>query len=81
VIPTPIVMCESGGRNLPPNSAGASGYYQIIPSTWALFGGTQYTPQAYMAPKSIQDLIAARIWNGGAGWANWDCAKIVQWRS
>lgn len=81
VIPTPIVMCESGGRNLTPNSAGASGYYQIIPSTWQLFGGTQFAPQAYMAPKSIQDLIAARIWNGGAGWANWDCAKIVQWRS
>ena len=75
VIPTPIVMCESGGHNDPPNSAGASGYYQIIPSTWALFGGTQYTPQAYQAPKSIQDLIAAKIWNGGAGAANWDCAK------
>jgi hypothetical protein len=75
VIPTPIVMCESGGRNLPPNSAGASGYYQIIPSTWAGFGGTQYTQQAYQAPKAIQDLIAAKIWNGGAGAANWDCAK------
>ncbi len=74
VIPTPIVMCESGGQNLSPNSAGASGYYQIIPSTWALFGGTQYTPQAYLAPKSIQDLIAARIWNGGAGAGNWVCA-------
>jgi hypothetical protein len=79
VIPTPIVMCESGGINRPPNSAGASGYYQIIPSTWALFGGTAYAPAAWRAPKSIQDLIAARIWNGGAGWANWDCAKMVQW--
>ena len=74
-----IVMCESGGRNLTPNSAGASGYYQIIPSTWALFGGTHYTQQAYQAPKAIQDLIAARIWNNGAGWANWDCAKMVNW--
>src|SRR5438105_15709029 len=27
-IPAAIVMCESGGRNLPPNGAGASGYYQ-----------------------------------------------------
>jgi Transglycosylase-like domain/Putative Flp pilus-assembly TadE/G-like len=81
VIPTPIVMCESGGRNLPPNSAGASGYYQIIPSTWSLFGGLQFAPQAYLATKAEQDLVAARIWNGGAGWANWDCAKIVQWRT
>ncbi len=79
VIPTPIVMCESGGQNLTPNSAGASGYYQIIPSTWALFGGTQYTQQAYQAPKSIQDLIAARIWNNGAGAHNWDCASMVNW--
>lgn len=75
VIPTPIVMCESGGRNLSPNYATASGYYQIITSTWALFGGTQYTPQAYQAPKSIQDLIAAKIWNGGAGASNWVCAQ------
>src|SRR5581483_6090299 len=29
-IPYPIVLCESGGQNLPPNGAGASGYYQII---------------------------------------------------
>ena len=79
VIPTPIVMCESGGRDLTPNSAGASGYYQIIPSTWALYGGTQYTQQAYQAPKNIQDLIASRIWNGGAGWKNWDCASMVKW--
>ena len=44
-IPYAIVLCESGGQNLPPNSAGASGYYQIIPSTWAGFGGTG--PAAY----------------------------------
>ena len=79
VIPTPIVMCESGGRNLPPNSAGASGYYQIIPSTWVLFGGTQFAPQAYLASKAEQDLVAARIWNGGAGAHNWDCASMVSW--
>ncbi len=75
VIPYPIVLCESGGQNLPPNSAGASGYYQIIPSTWSLFGGTG--PAAYLASKSEQDAVAARIWNGGAGWSNWVCAHIL----
>ncbi len=30
-IPYSIVLCESGGQNLTPNSAGASGYYQILP--------------------------------------------------
>lgn len=75
VIPYAIVLCESGGQNLPPNSAGASGYYQIIPSTWALFQGTG--PAAYLASKAEQDAVASRIWNGGAGASNWVCAGIV----
>jgi septal ring factor EnvC (AmiA/AmiB activator) len=75
VIPYPIVLCESGGQNLPPNSAGASGYYQIMPATWKLFGGTG--PAAYLASKAEQDAVASRIWNGGAGAGNWVCAGIV----
>ena len=74
-IPYPIVLCESGGQNLPPNIAGASGYYQIIPATWQQFGGTG--PAAYLAPKSEQDAVAARIWAGGAGASNWVCAGIL----
>jgi septal ring factor EnvC (AmiA/AmiB activator) len=74
-IPYAIVLCESGGQNLPPNWAGASGYYQIIPSTWAGFGGTG--PAAYLASKAEQDAVAARIWRGGAGASNWVCAGIV----
>ena len=74
-IPYAIVLCESGGQNLPPNYAGASGYYQIIPGTWALYGGSG--PAAYLASKAEQDAVASRIWDGGAGAANWDCARIV----
>jgi hypothetical protein len=74
-IPYSIVLCESGGQNLPPNSAGASGYYQIIPSTWSSFGGSG--PAAYLASKAEQDAVATRIWNNGAGIGNWDCARIV----
>jgi septal ring factor EnvC (AmiA/AmiB activator) len=74
-IPYAIVLCESGGQDLPPNSAGASGYYQILPSTWKLFGGTG--PAAYLASKAEQDAVASRIWNGGAGAGNWVCAGIV----
>jgi len=74
-IPWSVVQCESGGQNLPPNSAGASGSYQMIPSTWRGEGGS--TPQAYEAPKSEQDQIAAKLWNGGAGASNWVCAGIV----
>ena len=74
-IPYKIVLCESGGANLPPNSAGASGYYQILPSTWSEFGGSGAA--AYLAPKSEQDAVAARIWNGGAGASNWACSAIT----
>ncbi|MBV8430717.1 MAG: transglycosylase family protein [Solirubrobacterales bacterium] len=74
-IPYQIVLCESGGQNLPPNSAGASGYYQIMPATWRLFGGTG--PAAYLASKSEQDAVAGRIWRGGAGWSNWVCAQML----
>ena len=74
-IPYAIVLCESGGQNLSPNSAGASGYYQIMPATWRLFGGTG--PAAYLAGKAEQDAIATKIYNGGAGASNWVCAGIV----
>jgi septal ring factor EnvC (AmiA/AmiB activator) len=74
-IPWPIVQCESGGQNTPPNSAGASGYYQIMPATWRLFGGSG--PAAYLAPKAEQDRVAAKIWDGGRGASNWVCAALV----
>jgi hypothetical protein len=74
-IPWPIVECESGGQNLPPNSAGASGFYQFLPDTWQGLGGS--TPQAYLAPKAEQDRLAAQLWNGGRGAGNWVCAALV----
>jgi hypothetical protein len=68
-------MCESGGQNLPPNSAGASGYYQIIPGTWRLYGGSGRA--AWLASKAEQDAVAARIWDGGRGASAWVCAHIL----
>ncbi len=67
-IPTYIVMCESGGNYSAVNpSSGAGGAYQILPSTWALYGG-KGAPQD--APKAEQDRIAAEIWadSGGSAW-------------
>jgi peptidoglycan hydrolase CwlO-like protein len=75
VIPWPIVQCESGGQNLPPNSAGASGYYQIMPATWKGLGGRG--PHAYLRPKAEQDAAAAKLWAGGSGASNWVCADMV----
>lgn len=74
-IPWAVVQCESGGQNLPPNSAGASGYYQMMPATWAGLGGS--TPAAYKASKAEQDRLASKLWNNGAGASNWVCAALV----
>ncbi|HEX8159799.1 MAG TPA: transglycosylase family protein [Solirubrobacteraceae bacterium] len=74
-IPWPIVQCESGGQNLPPNAAGASGYYQFLPDTWRGLGGS--TPAAYLASKAEQDRLAAQLWDGGNGAGNWVCSALV----
>jgi hypothetical protein len=74
-IPWLIVQCESGGQNLPPNAAGASGYYQFLVETWRRLGGS--TPQAYLASKAEQDRLAAQLWDGGRGAHNWVCAALV----
>jgi peptidoglycan hydrolase CwlO-like protein len=74
-IPWPIVECESGGQNLPPNGATASGYYQMLDSTWHGLGGS--TPHAFQASKAEQDRLAAKLWAGGSGAHNWVCAALV----
>jgi peptidoglycan hydrolase CwlO-like protein len=69
-IPSYIVMCESGGNYGAVNpSSGAGGAYQILPSTWRLYGG-QGAPQD--APKAEQDRIAAEIW-ADSGPSAWVC--------
>jgi septal ring factor EnvC (AmiA/AmiB activator) len=70
-IPTYIVMCESGGNYGAVNpSSGAGGAYQILPSTWQLYGGSG-APQS--GSKAQQDQIAAQIW-GDSGGGAWVCA-------
>jgi septal ring factor EnvC (AmiA/AmiB activator) len=72
-IPTYIVMCESGGNYSAVNpSSGAGGAYQILPSTWELYGG-QGEPQN--APKGEQDRIAAEIW-ADSGSGAWVCGSL-----
>ncbi len=75
-VPAAIVQCESGGQNLTPNSAGASGYYQMLDSTWHGLGGS--TSHAYQASKAEQDRLASGLWAGGSGARNWVCAALVR---
>lgn len=67
-IPSEIVMCESGGNWGAVNpSSGAGGAYQILPSTWAAYGGSGAPQDASPAEQSA---IAAQIYadSGGAAW-------------
>jgi hypothetical protein len=69
-IPSGIVQCESGGNYSAVNpSSGAGGAYQILPSTWAAYGG-QGLPQD--APKAEQDRIAGEIY-AHQGPSAWTC--------
>lgn len=69
-IPAYIVMCESGGNYSALNpSSGAGGAYQILPSTWKLYGG-EGAPQD--ASKAEQDRIAGEIW-ADSGPSAWVC--------
>jgi septal ring factor EnvC (AmiA/AmiB activator) len=70
-IPSAIVECESGGNWSAVNpSSGAGGAYQILPSTWELYGGSG-VPQDASAAEQSQ--IAAQIW-ADSGAAAWECA-------
>jgi len=67
-IPNAIVMCESGGNyNAVNPSSGAGGAYQILPSTWDLYGGSGKPQDGSQAE---QDEIASQIWadSGGSAW-------------
>jgi hypothetical protein len=71
---SPLPSCtwqpESGGNPSAVNpTSGAGGYYQIMPSTWAAYGGTG-APQD--APLSEQTAIAQKIYAsaGPGAWAN-----------
>ena len=71
-IPQAIVMCESGGNfNAVNPSSGAGGAYQILPSTWRLYGGCG-APQD--ASPQQQSQVAAQIW-ADSGSSAWECAQ------
>src|SRR5215218_1989772 len=70
-IPESIVICESGGNFGAVNpSSGAGGAYQILPSTWDLYGGEG---DAEDASPQQQSQVAAQIW-AHSGSSAWECA-------
>lgn len=75
MIPEYIVICESKGTNEGPNGPlAAAGYYQIIPETWAAYGGSPPN-DASQHSKAEQDRVARRIVRDSPrGLGEWACA-------
>jgi len=60
-----IAKCESGNRNV--NTLGgstASGYLQILDSTWKAFGGKEFASRAIHASREEQFIVGARVLAG-----------------
>jgi nucleoid-associated protein YgaU len=75
-----IAQCESGNRNVPHNSAlsgvhsTASGYLQILDSTWKAFGGREFASRAIHASREEQFIVGTRIL-AGQGISAWNPSK------
>jgi hypothetical protein len=76
-IPTSIVGCETGWTwsytVFNRGGSGASGAYQIMPGTWAAYGGRRFASAAAYAPPYAQHIVARRVWFGQGARA-WSCA-------
>lgn len=66
-----LIACESGGNNVKNPTSTASGYFQILDSTWRAFGGSQYASHAQGATFSQQLSVAQRIFNAAGGLGPW----------
>lgn len=68
-----IAQRESGGDIHAINpSSGAAGKYQFLQSTWDAIAPSQWkgvSPAS--APESVQDQMAVKLYNGGAGASHW----------
>jgi cell wall-associated NlpC family hydrolase len=67
---TRLAQCSSNGNWTVHRGNGYSGGLAIKASTWALFGGSQYAPQAYQATQAQQISVGEKI-AAGQGWQAW----------
>jgi hypothetical protein len=64
-----VAICEEGGSNSP-----TYGYFGIMPSSWAAYGGTAYSATAGGSSWATQVMIGDKINGGNAPYAPSGCA-------
>jgi len=70
-----IAGCESGNRNIATGlGSTASGYLQILDSTWRAFGGKEFASRALHASREEQFIVGQRIL-AGQGISAWDPSR------
>ena len=66
-----LAQCESGGNwGYPPVAGGFSGGIMFHIGTWHAMGGGEYAPDAYLATREQQIVIAERTL-AASGWQAW----------
>jgi uncharacterized protein YabE (DUF348 family) len=76
-----LARCESGGRwdTVDVNPNGYDGGLGIYRGTWRTFGGTEFAPNAGLATREQQIIVAQRIYEK-YGWDPWGCANnVLHW--
>lgn len=75
-----LAQCESGGRwDYPPVAGGFSGGIMFHIGTWLANGGGDYAPDAYLASREQQIVVAERVL-AASGWGAWPgCSRKFGW--
>jgi len=75
-----LAGCESGGNWSINTGNGFTGGVQFLQSTWVAMGGDEFAPDAYLASKAEQIIVAKRLVEV-SGWGAWPgCAAKFGWR-
>lgn len=75
-----LAQCESGGNWSINTGNGFTGGVQFLKSTWLAMGGGKFAPDAYLASKAEQIIVAERLLEV-SGWGAWPgCTAKFGWR-
>jgi hypothetical protein len=74
-----LAQCEASG-NWGARGNGYEGGLQFLNSTWLGYGGGEFAPHAYDAPREAQIEIGRRVWRD-RGWSAWpSCSRQLGYR-